>query len=221
MTLIRSVFLIFTIIVTALPASAWDGVESLEASGYITRWFTLNSSPTPRYCDWRTADPPGPIYSATNADGVGNNDCTDPWFVHCDRDSMVYRGSWPGIDARLVYSSHYEAVFACSINISQTTFLSASRSVEGNLTSDIHVVEMEYPDGSMVSLLAAGSGPDQVERMLEPGSYQIFILVDAYQSNRLGDFIDPYQGFIVLTWQDPARVAVEPMSWGSMKAIFR
>ena len=221
MTLIRSIFLIFSIIVTALPAAAWDGVEPLEAGGYITIWFTLTSSPTPRYCDWRTADPAGPALHATNTDGVGNNGCTDPWLVHCDGDSLVYRGFWPQVDASLVYTSHYEAVLASSVNITKRTRLSASRSVEGNLTSDIHAVTIWYPDGSSVPIFPAGSGPDQAELILEPGLYQVSFIVDAFQWNNPGNFIDPYRGFIILIWQDPTSVAVESMSWGSMKATFR
>ena len=221
MTLIRSMFLVLTIIITALPALAWDGVEAVEARGYITRWFTLTSSPTPRYCDWRTVDLAGPALHASNADGVGNNGCTDPWLVHCDGDSLVYRGYWSQVEASLVYANHYEAVLISSINIIKQTRLSASRSVDGNLTGDIHAVTIEYPDGSSVPLFPAGSGPDQAELILTPGLYQVSFVVDAYQSNKLVDFIDPYQGFIILIWQDPGSVAVEPMSWGSIKAVFR
>ena len=152
---------------------------------------------------------------------MGNNDCTDPWLVHCDGDSLVYRGYWPQVEASLVYANHYEAVLISSINIIKQTRLSASRSVDGNLTGDIHAVTIEYPDGSSVPLFPAGSGPDQAELILNPGLYQVSFVVDAYQSNKLVDFIDPYQGFIILIWQDPGSVAVEPMSWGSIKAVFR
>jgi len=221
MTLIRSIFLISTIIATALPALAWDGVESVEAGGYITRWFTYTSSPTPRYCDWRTVDPANPVLHATNADGVGNNGCVDQWLVHCSGDSLVYRGHWPQIDGSLVYTSHYESVLTCSVNITKQTRLSASRSVVGNLTSDIHAVIIEYPDGSIVPIFSADSGPDQAELILEAGLYQVLIIVDAYQSAKIWDFIDSYRGFIILIWQDPARVAIESMNWGSMKATFR
>lgn len=221
MTLTRSLIIISALWVMALPALAWDGVESVEARGYITRWLTLTSSPTPRYCDWRTVDPAGPALHASNADGVGNNGCTDPWFVHCDGDSLVYRGYWPQVEASLVYANHYEAVLVGSVDITKQTVLSASRSVEGNLTGDIHAVTIEYPDGSSVPIFPAGSGPDQAELILEAGLYQVSIIVDAYQSNKVGNYIDPYEGFIVLIWQDPENVAVESMSWGSMKAIFR
>lgn len=221
MTLIRSIFLIFIIIITAVPMLAWDGVEPVDSSGYITRWFTYTSSPTPRYCDWRTADPAGPALQATNADGVGNNGCADQWLVHCSGDSLVYRGHWPQMDGSLVYTSHYESVLACSVNITKRTRLSASRLVTGNLTSDIHAVDIEYPDGSSTFLFPAGSGPDQAELILDPGLYQVLFTVDAYQSVQVLDDIDPYEGFIILIWQDPNSVAVESMSWGSMKAIFR
>ena len=221
MTLIRSIILIIAIIVTALPALAWDGVESELAGGYITRWFTYRSSPTPRYCDWRTPDPAGPVLQATNADGVGNNDCADQWLVHCSGDSLVYRGHWPQLDGSLVYTSHYESVLACSVNITRQTRLAASRSVAGSLTGDIHAVTIDYPDGSSVQIFPAGPGPEPVELILDPGQYQISIVVDAYQSAKVGDTIDPYEGFIILIWQDPESVAVESTSWGSMKALFR
>ncbi len=221
MTLTRLIFLIFSIIVTAVPALAWDGVESEVAGGYLTRWFTNTSSPTPRYCDWRTPDPAGPALQATNTDGVGNNGCADQWLVHCSGDSLVYRGQWPQLDGSLVYTSHYESVLACSVNISKQTRLSASRAVTGSLTGDIHAVTIDYPDGSSVQVFPAGSGPDQAELVLDPGLYQVSIVVDAYQSAKEWETIDPYEGFIILIWQDPESVALESMSWGSMKAIFR
>lgn len=217
----KSVLLITALVAAAAPASAWDGVEAVESSGYLTRWVTRYSSPAPGYCDWRTAEPPGAVFQAVNADGTGNNGCLDPWFVHCDQDSLVYRGVWPLIDASVIYGSHYEAVLFCSVNVVTRTLLSASRSVSGNLTTDIHQLDIEYPDGSTVPILSSGTGPDQAEMILDPGNYRVILVIDAYQTNWLGDWLDPYEGYVLLKWDDPANVPVESLSWGSVKAVFR
>ena len=221
MTRFKFWLLLILVTLVALPALSWDGVESVEASGYLTRWFAIFSSPTPRYCDWRTAEPAGGFFNATNDDGTGNNGCLDPWMVHCDGDSLVYRGEWPSNDAGLIKGSNYEAVYYCSFNIIARTYLSASRSVVGNLTVDIHSAAVEFPGGAIEPILSAGSGPDQAGLFLDPGSYRVSLVVDVYQASQPGGTIDPYAGHILLKWEDPANVAVENLSWGSVKAIFR
>jgi hypothetical protein len=47
------------------------------------------------------------------------------------------------------------------------------------------------------------------------------LTVDARQSSPSLDAVDPYEGSVVLRWDDPAVVAVEGSSWGSLKAFFR
>jgi hypothetical protein len=55
---------------------------------------------------------------------------------------------------------------------------------------------------------------------LEPGNYLVSLLVDAYQGTPVGIPIDPYEGRVLLKWEDPT-VAATPTNWGSVKAVFR
>jgi hypothetical protein len=204
----------------ALPAPAWDGVQVVDSAGLLRQEVFGAPSPTPGFCYWDKDPTSGPDFHATETDGYGNNDCTFPWLVHCDRDSLAYRGFWPLIDHEFVLSSAYRVELTCEVEISASTRLSASRTVAGNLDDDIHTLTLEYPDGAEVILLAPGSGPDLVELDLEPGGYLVSLVVDAYQGTPVGTPIDPYEGRVLLKWEDPT-VDAAPTSWGSVKAVFR
>jgi len=217
----KFIFLVITLMIAAQPAIAWDDVEMVGADGYITRWVTYTQSPTPGYCDWRPADPPVLSFQATNADGAGNMNCDDPWFVHCDTDSMVYRAAWPAHNAPTVSGSNYESTLTCTVNITAQTGMFNTRSAVGNLTEEHHSLTLEHPDGTIVTIFPLGPGPDDVQMVLDPGIYQVTIVVFANQSDPVGSNFDPYSGHVLVEWGDPASVAVEPTSWSSLKAIFR
>jgi len=106
-------------------------------------------------------------------------------------------------------------------DVTVATLLTAGRAVIGNLDIDDHALTIVFPDGTEVLLLEPGSGPDQVQLELEPGSYQVSLTVEAFQSKTTQTVIDPYEGHVVLKWEDPDSVDVEPTSWGSLKAVFR
>jgi len=218
----KSIFLIITLMIAAQPAVAWEGVEVVEAEGYINRWVSYSSSPTPGFCLWEQVTPVL-SFQATNADGdeFGDLGCDDPWFVHCDSDSMVYRAAWPANNAPTVTSSNYESTLTCRVNITATTGMFNTRSAVGNLDEDFHRLLLEHPDGTVVTIFPAGSGPDDVQLVLDPGTFLVSILVLANQSHPVGGNFDPYSSHILVEWGDPESVAVEPASWSSVKAIFR
>lgn len=205
----------------AFPAFAWDGVELIGSSASVTRWNILHATPTPSYCNWEYSNSGWPCFSATNTDGTGNSGCPDPWFAHCDEDSLVARGAWPLVDAKWSKGSHFEAILACTVTLNVRTGLVAERSVSGNLTKDEHELTLEHPDGTKVLIFTPGSGPDEAGLILEPGTYRILLEIYAFQQDTGGDFIDPYRGHVKLSWEDPATTPVEPTSWGDLKALYR
>ncbi len=221
MSLLKSVLLMSALTAMALPAAAWDGVEVLDSTGMLRQEVFAAPSPTPGYCYWDKGEFAVPIFHATNPDGYGNYDCTYPWLVHCDGDSLVYRGSWPLIEGLYILSSAYRVELTCSINIILPTRISASRTVAGNLDIDEHTLIIGFPGGAEVWLLEAGSGPDQNQLDLEPGTYQITLMVDAYQATPSTVAIDPYEGQVLVKIEDPDQVAVDALSWSSLKALFR
>ena len=120
------------LLVAALPASALESVEVLEADGGLNQHLWVSSSPTPGWCYWELAE----------------------------------------------------------------------------------------TDGSILPILTAGSGPDQAQLILQPGVYLVTLRISAYQSKSYSGNIDPYLGHVLLKWEDPGSVAVEPVSWSSLKASF-
>ena len=109
--------LALTILLTLLlvpPASAWEGVQVTHSSGLVRQEVYAAPSPTPGFCYWDKDPSTGPEFHATEADGYGNN-CTFPWMVHCDRDSLVYRGSWPFLDFEFILSSAFVVELACEV----------------------------------------------------------------------------------------------------------
>jgi hypothetical protein len=221
MNVCRSILLVLTLVTVALPAVAWEGVEVTEADGYITRWVTRRGTPTPGYCDWRVDSPPVQSFTATNADGVGNLACDDPWFVFCDNDSMVYRGAWPAHSAATISGTNYESILTCTVNITAQTGIFCTRSSVGNLDEDSHELTLEHPGGEVVTIFAAGTGPDDVQLVLAPGTYIVTTVIFANQTLPSGGTFSPYTGHVLVTWGDPEGVAVEPVSWSSLKATFR
>jgi hypothetical protein len=211
------------VLALALPLSAmaWDGVEVQESNGELRLHFFADPSPTPGFCYWENDPVSGPHFEADNEDGYGNIDCPHPWAAHCDGDSLVYRGSWPYYDELYLRSAEYQVTLSCKVTVLEETRLSASRSVVGVLDSDIHTLTLVYRDGTSLPILAAGEGPDEVQIILKPGTYSVILQVIAQQATHNKRILDPYEGSVVLKWEDPAGVAVEPTSWGAIKAIFR
>jgi hypothetical protein len=214
------VALILLALFPASSATAWDGVQVVDSSGLLRQHVFYSPSPTPAYCYWDKDPVAGPDFHATQEDGYGNYGCTYPWSVHCDRDSLAYRGSWPLIVHQHVLSSAYHVELACTVEVTAATRLVASRSIAGNLDNDDHALTIVYPDGTEVILLPPDSRIDHVELDLLPGSYEVSLLVDADRHVPVGTPIDPYEGRILLKWEDPS-VDLAPTSWGSVKAVFR
>ncbi len=221
MSKISIIVIVCTLAITVAPALAWDGLEILEVEGGLQHHVFTSPSPIPGYCYWDYALATEPFSPVTNADGYGNMDCLHPWQISCDSDSMVFRAEWPLIDSTSVMGIEYIVDFSFSVDVSAQTQVVASREiVASDLDTDIHSLTIEYPDGSLAPVLPAGSGPDLFQLTLEPGIYQVTLRIQAYQHRTTGEVITPYNGQVVLVWQDPEVVAVETRSWGSVKACF-
>lgn len=220
MSLTKSSLLTFALLVLPLPVFSWDGVEITDSAGILRREIYADPSPVPGYCYWDKDEAGGPTFHATTVDGHGNA-CLYPWLVHCDTDSLVYRGSWPLIDGLYVSSSAYRVELSCTVDISVATRLKVRREVTGNLDTDEHLLAIVFPDETVWQFSDSDPNPFEVQMDLDVGVYQVTMTIDAVQANTTEKVIDPYEGSLVVRWEDPAGVAVEPMSWSSLKAIFR
>ena len=199
---------------------ASDHVQMQSADGHLRREIYGAPSPVPGYCYW---DSPGDAltFHATNDDGYGNMDCLEPWLVHCDGDSLVFRGQWPFLDHEYLIGSGYYVDLSCSVTLDAEMQLTASRSVTGVLVANLHTLVVEFADGSDLVLLDVDSGQDHAFILLPPGTYQLHMHIEAYKHTTYGYPIEPYEGEVVARWSDPDPVAVQPVTWSSLKALYR
>jgi hypothetical protein len=217
----RLLALLFATAFLTLPATAWEGAEVQDSVGELRLHFWADPSPTPGWCYWDSDPDGGPLFQASNADGSGNMGCTDPWFVHCDGDSLVYRGSWPYIEALYLRSAEYLVTLSCEVKIEAETRLVATRSVDGNLDTDEHDLTLVYKDGTILPILERNGGPDEAQIILQPGTFTIILHVTAQQTTHNKRILDPYEGSVVMKLEDASGVAVENATWGAVKATFR
>ena len=209
-------------VVLANATFAWEGVEISASHGSVDMWVSIYGSPIPGYCIWEFDPAEGSTFHATNLDGSGNSGCPSDWLAHCDSDSVVFWGTWPALPPEYAYSARYEVSISCTVNVLAKTRVVALREIVGNLDTDEHQLAITFPDGSSIELLSASTPENEAQVDLEPGEYQVDLNVNSIQSvYSTPNSIAPYDGHVLLTWLDPTSVAIEPTSWGGIKALYR
>ncbi|MCP4570770.1 MAG: hypothetical protein GY838_00300 [bacterium] len=220
--MIRFTLLVLACLLAAAPAVAWNGVQVYEAEGDLQQHYWVAPTPTPGYCYWDHPTSAGPVFTASHGDGSGNMGCPDPWFVHCDGDSLVFRGAWPMIDDPQVTGIEYAVDLICAVDVAAATRIRAVCTVTaGPLDTAEHSLTITHPDGTNEVLLEGGVGDCRLTRTLPPGDHLVRLRVRAYEHKSYDEVVDAYAGALSLYWEDPATVAVEPVSWSSLKAAFR
>ncbi len=206
----------------AVSATAWDGVEVTAADGSVERLAYGGASPTPYACAWYHDETTAPFFHITNEEALGGETCANPWLVHCDEDSLVYYGAWPLGTSYTANSIEYNVDLTCTVTVTEPVRLRAERAGDfGSLAADEHDLTLKYPDGSSLSLFWAATGPEEMQLILAPGSYEATLHVFASHYRQSGQFIRPYAGRVRLLWEDPGVVGVEPVAWSSLKALYR
>ncbi len=221
MIALKNALWVFCFCAMPLTAVALDTVEILSSTASLREESFGSSSPTPAWCWWEN-DPlvPGEI-QATQSDGYGNYGCLEQWFVHCDSDSLVFRGSWSAVESNNFSSSHYAVELTSTVRLTAITVLYACRQVEGDLEDDEHILTIAAVGGDMTPLLAAGSALDEVTRAFLPGEYEVKLRVNAREVRSADAGRDAYTGQVRLVWGDQGPVAESALSWGTLKALYR
>jgi len=201
-------------------AAAWEEVVVLYSGGHVYEDIYGYPSPVPQGCYWEYLDS-NPHFDATNEDGQGNTECADFWMAHCDDDSLVFVGTWPRNEDHYTLGASYDTELTCTVTLTGNSWLKASRQVQGNLTTDIHQVVVEYPDGSQVDLLGEVGEPDQAQIMLVAGTYTVRLVAYAYQYSPYPQDVDPYEGYLAAKWEDPSPVSNRVTTWGALKSCYR
>jgi hypothetical protein len=205
---------------SASLAAVWDGVQIMEASGHVKHHLWGAPTPIPSYCYWELEIPINHFH-ATNTDGYGNMECPHFWLAHCDSDSLAFHGTWPVMDSPLLRSAEYLVNLSCSFTITSETLLSAHRTIDADLDTDLHTLVVGFSDGSEEILLGPDSGPDQAQILLLPGNYMAQLQVNANQNKIYSEDLPPYSGWVSLKWGEPGPVDTRPDTWDSIKAVYR
>lgn len=211
---------ILFLLLSTSAALAVEGVEINLAQGQVRHHIQADPSPVPGYCYWES-EPSTTAFHVTEADGYGNMDCPHEWLAHCDSDSLVFHGTWPLMETTYVRTANYQVDLTCDVTISDYTLVKAQRIIEGNLTTSIHTLIVEYADGTEEILLDETGGLDQTQTLLLPGHYTIHLQVHAQLHLVFSGLITPYDGHVRLTFEDPGPVAVQPTAWDSLKSLYR
>ena len=213
--------LVVVLILAACPALGGDPSVS-AVSGLVRHEITAAPSPTPGYCYWDSS-PGATAFHATAADGYGNMDCIHPWMVHAGPDSLVFDGAYPAIASEFVLGAQYRVILEASLTFEQPTRVVAVRAVSGDLSQDEHSASLQEADGTVVPLLAAGSGPDGIELVVPAGAYvlrvQVLSSANAWADGLPG--LGEYHGRVALIWEAAQDVGEDESAWDAVKAMYR
>ena len=208
-------FLMFAL--ASAPVTAWDGVDVQDASASLTFQLFVDASPTPIcWTTWEESVGGGPGIHQSHTEE--EEPCTSAWLVHCDDDSISYRGSWAEIEPEMWYWNwqSYSVEVVCRVYMPERTRLLAERSVTGALSIDEHLVWVTPNNAPDLELLGVGT-EDAAQIVLESGVYWITLSVNALESTTHY----AYSGAVHVWWEDAGPVAGDEFSWGAVKAIYR
>jgi len=198
---------------------AWDGVSVLDASANL-RWEQfVDSSPTPTgWTYWEASGDNGVDLVASYGDGH-DEIFEAAWFACCTADSMVFQGSWPENDPdnSIWNRVSYDVVLQVHIYAEEGVNVVASREFGGNLSADEHSVTLTDSGDMEVHLLAGGTA-DEDEYELPPGT--VFVVTIRIDAAETGTHY-AYGGDVCVRFEDPDYVAVQALTLGAVKNLFR
>ena len=116
------------------------------------------------------------------------------------------RYTWVGMD------------LACTLAVVTPTEVTASRAFDSGAVhlEGIHDVLLTAPDGSVTSLFGSDPTAASGTRLLEPGTWQIAIAVQAILTDQN---LMEYTGALQVDWNTPVRES--GAAWGSVKSLYR
>jgi len=198
---------------------AWDGVSVLDASANL-RWEQfVDSSPTPTgWVYWEASGSNGVDLVASYGDG--HDEVFDiSWLACCTADSMVFRGSWSENDPEndLWNQVFYDVVLQVQIYAEEGVNVVASRQYGGHLATFEHSVTLTDTGGMEVHLLAGGTVNEDEYEMPQGSVFRVTIRIDA---SEIGTHY-AYDGDVEVRFEDPDYVAVQALTLGAVKNLFR
>ncbi len=196
------------------PAGA--AVEILEAQGFLQHWALYASSHSPcAGASWSHDVEEGTTFDlqATSFDGscVVSN-----WMGRCDGSGFLYAGDLPPVTEGLLgWNIHLESQISVLLELTTPTRISAIRSVEGMLSSELHTVVLTLPDGATDVLLGSDPEVNNAERMLSAGIHRITFSIE---TDSVWNVPFSYSGLVEVNWDGP--VGLERQTWGGVKSMY-
>jgi len=214
---------LFLVLLIPLSARAWQGPALVGWSGELTTLSLEAGDETPAACHWKAADAGGNPLDLDQAAFTGEGSpCFHRWRLVGADAGMEVATSWDPDETGATVFKAYAVDLRLRVDLADGSVLTASREVTGNLAESVHTVTVEYPAGSVATLLGQAGGPDEVLLTLPPGSYLVTITVRASEDLAFdGTTIDAYDGLVRLGWSDPETLPLERSRWGTIKSIYR
>lgn len=199
------------------PASEHATTTAAWGDFLVQSWSASGASPDV-WIPWQHDTGDGPVYDVTFD---SYSFVRGTYAMRCAPDTLAFAGNW---DEREYYFAFHnielQAELGCTVEVAAPVRLTMTRDLPAPLSAEEHAVTVTDADGQVVTYL----GPDPVDTVeidLEPGVYDLRILVDVYyyDTDQL-DWLPPYDGAVTVTWCD-ILVAVESTSLSRIKELFR
>ncbi len=206
-------------VLSAGSAAAWDGITLQAITADVDFDLFVDPMPTPacwHYWAWEASG--NDVLTLHQTYGIDVGICTRAWLLHCDTDSLSWHGSWAEIDPDdyLWNWLIYDVVLSSRVYIWEPARLLARRTVTGELSTDIHAVEVVPSVGDPMVMLAADGGPDEARSTWNRDVYTLILRVSAREHGTHY----AYDGRVHLTWEPQGGSPVQLVTWSTIKALY-
>jgi hypothetical protein len=211
---------IVVLVGVAASAGAWEQASISRVTASVDYELWVDASPSPYCWNYWDGDSTGhPVPSLHHVAEVVMFPCNSGWTVHCDGDGLSWHGWWLEIEPDN-YAWNWikdDAELTCVVYFAEPARLTATRAVTGELSMDVHTVEVQQSDGDPIVMLGDAAGPDAAELDLSPALYTIVLRVAAWEHNTH----HAYDGQVHLAWGPQDDTPVLASTWSTVKALYR
>ncbi len=200
-----------------LFSTASVAVEVLEAESSFLFWVLYGSSHGPCVgADWTHEVWEGTSFDLHTTNMSGS--CVDyNWLNHCDETGILYSGEF--LSAAAGYYGFQVAVenqISVLISLSTPTIIHASRTVSGDVSTNLHTVTALLQDGSTEVLLGEDGTVNSREILLSPGIVRLTFSIDSFSTLA---FPFGYSGLVEVRWDNTTGASTQ--SWDRIKSLYR
>ena len=182
MNVCQSIVLIITLLAVALPACCLGRRRGARSRRLHHPVGHLPGNPHSGVLRLEVGFSAGPVVQRHQRRRGGKPALHDPWYVHCDADSLVYQGAWPAHSAVHDRGHQLRIDLTCTVNITaerRHVLLPIGRGKPGR--GRIHHLTLEHPGGEVVTF-SPGSRSGRRSAGPRPGTYLVTTIIFANQT---------------------------------------